>query len=273
MNTRHAAVLLLFLALPLHGRERAVRHPSQPSAPSSVMWIAAHPDDEAVVAPLLAYWCLELNAHCTLLVVTRGEAGPCLLPEGCHPDVRTVRSAEHGAGAEYFRADSILLRWPDGGGASLPSWETRPAARAQIRATVKRYIEAVRPQAILTFDPRHGTTCHPDHREIGRIVLDAIGHLTFQPDVYLLQTRVRFGNGAGALQFTSATAEAVRFDATAVLSSSGEPAWNAILDDMRRHPSQFDENWLAAVEAVPPHERAVFYAGPEILGRPADGCE
>jgi len=34
-------------------RLRAVPHPSDVATPVSVIWIAAHPDDEAIVAPLL----------------------------------------------------------------------------------------------------------------------------------------------------------------------------------------------------------------------------
>jgi len=46
----------LLFAMLSSARDRAVRHPGRIPIPSSVMWIGAHPDDEAAVAPLLAMW-------------------------------------------------------------------------------------------------------------------------------------------------------------------------------------------------------------------------
>ena len=49
----------------------------------SVLWVGAHPDDEVLLAPVLAKLCLLERLDCHLLVLTRGEAGICLLPGGC----------------------------------------------------------------------------------------------------------------------------------------------------------------------------------------------
>ena len=87
------------------------------------MWIAAHPDDEVLVAPLLARWCGDGRARCSLLTATRGEAGACLRPDGCLPDLASVRSAEAGSSSRYFGANAILLSLPDGGGAVPPPWD------------------------------------------------------------------------------------------------------------------------------------------------------
>lgn len=255
---RVALFLFLLVTLPAAGRVRAVRHPGGAAvpAPRSVLWIAAHPDDEAVAAPLLAKWCLDDEARCAFLILTRGDSGLCLLAEGCLPDVASVRSAEAASAAELFHADSILLRFPDGGGVAPPQWPSDAVL------TIARYIEAVRPELILTFDPRHGTTCHPDHRETGRLVMNAVRLLSFDTELYFLETRVDFAT----LSFTSATPFAVRFDAT--------QTWNTIVADMRRHPSQFDQSWIDAILNVPPHERAVYLAPSEqVLGLPVAGCE
>ena len=213
------------------------------------MWIAAHPDDEAVVAPLLAKWCVEDEADCALMVLTRGESGPCLLSSGCLPDVASVRSSEAGAASQLFRAGSILLTYPDGGGVAKPVWSDTAAE------TIARYIEAFRPELILTFDPRHGTTCHPDHRETGKLVLEAVERLSYEPKVYLLETVVSVSTDPLTISFLPALASAERFDATR--------SWQAIFDDMRRHPSQFDAQWIFAVARVLPQDRAVFIAPAE----------
>ncbi|MEO8034255.1 MAG: PIG-L family deacetylase, partial [Acidobacteriota bacterium] len=136
------AVTLLLETIPLAARTRAVAQPAGIPSPRSVLWVAAHPDDEAVAAPLLAEWCREQHARCTFLILTRGQAGACLRAEGCLPDIATVRSAEAGAAAQYFDADLILLSLSDGGGSSAPAWASGPL-RLDVVSTVGAYIRAV----------------------------------------------------------------------------------------------------------------------------------
>ncbi len=226
-------------------KRRAVRQMPGLPAPKSVMWIAAHPDDEAVAAPLLAKWCIEDDVRCAFLVLTRGDMGECLLPGGCHPDVASVRSAEAAAAAQFFNAESILLDFPDGGGVAPPVWN-------QAGEAIRNHIEAFRPDLILTLDPRHGTTGHPDHRETGRLVLEAVARLSYEPAVYLLETEITFAPDPFAIFFFPACPGVARFDAT--------KTWTAIAEDMRRHPSQFDAAWIRAIENVAPHDRVVYIA-------------
>lgn len=164
-------VLSFVLATSSVARTRAVRHLAAPENPRSVLWIAAHPDDEIVAAPLLGKWCRDEQVRCGMLIVTRGEQGGCAVPNGCVPDIPTVRAAEAGTASQLFNAELILMTLPDGGGAAPPQWSATDSIAA--------YIEAFRPELILTFDPRHGSTCHPDHREVGRIVTDAVRALSY----------------------------------------------------------------------------------------------
>ena len=260
-------VMLLLASLwPVDGvaRMRAVRHPGAIPTPQSVLWVAAHPDDEAVAAPLLAKWCLQERARCGFLVLTRGESGACLRPDGCLPDVASVRSSEAGSASQLFRADSIHLRFPDGGGSAPPPWHL-PREGPDIISSVASHIEAFRPDLILTFDPRHGTTCHPDHRETGTIVLESVKRLSFDPVLYFLETRIGISTDPLTIRLWSAAATAQRLDATQFLPAMGASAWDAIVHDMQRHRSQFDERWIAAIESVPHQERAVFIAPAEYV--------
>lgn len=246
---------LLLAAVPAAARSRAVRPLSGIPHPRSVLWIGAHPDDEAVAAPLLAAWCRDEHARCGFFVLTRGDLGNCLKAGGCVPDVATVRASEAGAASQYFGADSITLNLPDGGGINPPNWP------ADITATVARYIDAFDPELILTFDPRHGTTCHPDHRATAAIVLNAVN--SSQRRVYLLETRLRISADPLSIHFDSASPAADRFNGD----------WNAIIEDVQRHPSQFDERWIAAIRNVPLSERFVFIAPAEsILEQPVATC-
>jgi LmbE family N-acetylglucosaminyl deacetylase len=263
---------LLLVATDSSARERPFRRPGAFPTPESVLWIAAHPDDEAVAAPLLAKWCLDERARCGFLVLTRGEAGGCVLGGGCLPDVASTRSAEAGAASELFRAESILLRYPDGGGVHLPPWSEVSGDQPSLVARIASLIEAFGPELVLTFDPRHGTTCHPDHRETGRVVLEAVQLLESKPSVYLLETYVTFAAGAGTVEFTAALPGALRFDANQLLSSGAE-AWTALAWDMERHPSQFTTQFVEAVRNVPQDQRAVFIAPAETgLQLPVTAC-
>ncbi len=235
-------------------------------APASVLWVGAHPDDEVLVAPLLGSWCRDQHARCALLVATRGENGSCLLPGGCLPDLATIRSAESGASSLLFDAHLILLTLPDGGVGAA-------AAGGALAETVAGFIRAEAPELVLTFDPRHGTTCHPDHRAVGALVLAAAALLPEPPAVHLLETRLDLSRAPASLPFVAATPAAARFDANTVLPSTGRPAWEFGAADMERQPSQFDAAWLAAFRSVPPGARAVFVApAPWILTQPVAGC-
>jgi LmbE family N-acetylglucosaminyl deacetylase len=237
------------------------------------MWIAAHPDDEALVAPLLARWCGDGHARCSLLTVTRGEAGACLRPDGCLPDLATVRSGEAGSSSQYFGADAILLSLSDGGGVVPPPWDIATGGSPDLVVTIAGLIRAEAPELVLTFDPRHGTTCHPDHRAVAAVVLEAVKLLSDQPAVYLLETRLEVDAQPLALRFRSAAAGAIRFDANELLVATGGPAWNAVAADMERHPSQFDSAWLGAVRSVPAADRAVYLApASTILKQAASTC-
>jgi LmbE family N-acetylglucosaminyl deacetylase len=237
------------------------------------MWIGAHPDDEAIAAPLLARWCRDSRARCSFLVATRGEKGPCLLPAGCLPDLATVRSAEAAASAELFGADLILLSLADGGGAEAPPWAPGTPRGADLAATLAAFIRAEAPEIVLTFDPRHGATCHPDHRAVGDLALEAVSLLVAPPAVYLLETRVMIDTEAIAFHFAPAASGTIRFDATTPLAATAGPAWSAIEFDMERHPRQFDAGWRAAVSHVPESDRAVFLApAATILRQPVSGC-
>jgi LmbE family N-acetylglucosaminyl deacetylase len=258
---------LVLLTLPTTARSRAVRHPGSAAelAPQSVLWIAAHPDDEAVAAPLLGRWCREQHARCGFLLMTRGQQGGCLRPDGCQPDVATVRAAEAGAASQLFGAELFLLQYQDGGGVQTPQWGATAGDAPDVVSRVADVIEAFHPTLILTFDPRHGTTCHPDHRETAAIVLDAVRLLPYTPDLYLLETRVTFAPDPFAIHFGSAVPGADHFDAT--------QNWSDIVQDMQRHPSQFDEPFLTAIQQVPPGERAVWFGkAAEMLGRAATPC-
>jgi LmbE family N-acetylglucosaminyl deacetylase len=242
----------------------------------SVLWIGAHPDDEIYISPLLGRLCLEEHLKCSLLVFTRGERGHCLLPGGCRPDLAAVRSAEMTRAARLLGAQLTLWSLPDGGGAadgSTPAWDAAAGGHEALLATLAAQVSATRADLVITFDPRHGSTCHPDHRAAGALAVEALARIEKRPLLYLLETRREEHDPPLTVLFptaASARAGAFAFDANTILSATGQPAWQMLIQDVQTHSSQFDARMRQAVRAVPPQGRAVFLGPAELLLQATD---
>lgn len=144
-----------------------------------VLWCAAHPDDESMASPLIARAALHHRVPFCMTVLTHGEGGECCRPEGCKPDLATVRAQEMRQVAEFLRAELHLERYFN---ASLPVesfplrheiWQRWVAKRDPVDYLAER-IRAFRPDIILTFDPDHGWTGHPEHVLVARATLGAV---------------------------------------------------------------------------------------------------
>lgn len=276
-----ALSLLLLAAVPLAAQEVAARAATLPPGP--VLWIGAHPDDEVLLSPLLGEICVEKERRCSFIVMTRGENGACRLAEGCHPDVGAVRSLEMTAAARLFGAELLQGSLPD---VSEPdpaavrlAWA---AAEGGIEALLDRLaatIAAVHPAVVVSFDPRHGSTCHNAHRALGRLVLEAMDRLPgAAPAVFLLEDRVRIAPGGTDIRFSSALPgdpALVVLDANAARPQSQGTLWSFVLADAELQPSQFNSTFLAAMQGVPPRDRVIeLLAAPDQATdrTPVDGC-
>jgi LmbE family N-acetylglucosaminyl deacetylase len=251
--------------------------------PGTVLWVGAHPDDEVLLAPLLGELCGEGRHPCALLVATRGENGACRLPGGCHPDLATVRTAEMRAAARLFRARLLQGSLPDVFGpdpaAVRQAWADAAGGEDQLLDRLAGAIDGVAPQTIIAFDPRHGTTCHNAHRAIGRLVLRAVERLGQPaPEVFLLESRVHIAPGGTSIRFSVAAPgdpALLRFDGNTPLHPGPGTAWDYLLDDARRQPSQFDPIFLSSLLAVPPTHREVYLLPAAALATdpsPIDPC-
>jgi LmbE family N-acetylglucosaminyl deacetylase len=134
---------------------------------SRALAVAAHPDDlEYGAAGAVAAW-TEAGKDVRYLLVTRGEAGIATLPPGqCAP----LREAEQrAAGAEVGVSVVEFLGHPDG------LVEYGLALRRDLAAAIRRH----RPELVITGNHRDtwpgGGWNSPDHRNVGRAVLDAVG--------------------------------------------------------------------------------------------------
>jgi LmbE family N-acetylglucosaminyl deacetylase len=229
----------------------------------AVLWVGAHPDDEFLAAPLLSAWCLEAQARCTFLVMTRGEAGACLLDGGCLPDLPSVRAEEMKASAARFNATLVQLKLPSRSNTTVANvnatWSASGGGQSALIGAVSQVLQQGSFARVLTFDPRHGSTCDAEHQFTGALVItaaEAISYPTSQ--LWLLGSgellSVAPSGRVCGLGFVPAVADPKLLTVDAV---SVPQRWSAVGDTLALHPSQFDADTLAASRATPAAWRAV----------------
>lgn len=179
---RYAAAVMA-LSLGCAGVQPAPESPTIEAALAEdgarVLWVGAHPDDESLVGAVLARACVGLDRPCAMVVMNRGYGGECLRPEGCRPGVGPVRAREMALVARAFGAE---LHHYDYFNASLPveSFPPRPEIGrrwvevADPTERVAQVILQFRPTILLTFDPNHGFTGHPEHQLASRFAMAAV---------------------------------------------------------------------------------------------------
>jgi LmbE family N-acetylglucosaminyl deacetylase len=114
----------------------------------TLLGVWAHPDDEAYLSAGLMAAARSGGDRVVVATATRGELGG-------DPHVRARELRTSLAALDVH--EHVWLGFADGGCAAAP-----PALGT---AAVRRVIDAVRPDAIVTFGP-DGITGHPDHRAV-----------------------------------------------------------------------------------------------------------
>ncbi len=244
----------------------------------AILWIAAHPDDEMLAAPLLGRQCVDEGLRCHFVVFTRGEAASCAKPQGCGPNLGDTRAAEMERAARLFHAGLTQWDLPDGGGGHSPAdlWDAAAGGREALVTRLRQIVLATQPDVVLTFDPRHGSTCHPDHREVGSLVLAALAEQPNPPALYLLESVLQRNEGlpAGFAPAAGVRAGVIGFDAGASRSSAASSYWQFLIDDSVIHASQFAAAQRRALRRFPTRQRVVYFAPADrVLASPVADCD
>ncbi len=139
-----------------------------PPTPQRVLAVMAHPDDiEFMAGGTVARWA-RAGAQLHYCLLTDGNSGsrdPSLTPAAL---AKIRRVEQQAAGALFGVASYTFLGHPDG----------RLVASVELRLEIARVIRRVRPDTVLTCDPRFLYSPwyinHPDHRAAGEATLAAI---------------------------------------------------------------------------------------------------
>ena len=171
-----------------------------PLAKQRIVFAGAHPDDEWGVAPLLAEACVDGGAKCHFVVASEAHSYGCVPTIGLRdPEECTrVRREEMRRSAALFGGTLEFFGWEDffygfnqsGLSRTLADWANAAGGRAALVARWEKVLREQRPTVVLTFDPRHGSTCHPGHRAAATLVIEAVERLPARqrPAIWLEQT-------------------------------------------------------------------------------------
>ncbi len=232
LTMRPLLALLAFLAITFAART-AVAAPPRVRAvqpPVRFLWIGAHPDDEALIAPLFGPACVERRNDCAIVILTNGSA---------------ERAVEAARAAAFLHARLIQWDLPDV--FEISQWGDRPALVSRLASL----IGTERPTTIYTFDPRHGSSCHPAHREAGQLTLDALATLgPAAPSTMLVETLILRDDASQIVGFAPATPSATTIDATST--------WHYLTDDAAIHTSQFPPEQVTILRNIALEQRRVW---------------
>jgi LmbE family N-acetylglucosaminyl deacetylase len=132
--------------------------------PRLALAVGAHPDDiEHGAGATLAKWAAS-GCEVHLLVLTDGAKGTWDPERDAASLVATRQEEQREAARRLGCRDVKFLGWPDG--------ELRNGIREQWE--VCRWIRSVGPDVVLGHDPWRRYRLHPDHRNAGFILTDAI---------------------------------------------------------------------------------------------------
>jgi N-acetyl-1-D-myo-inositol-2-amino-2-deoxy-alpha-D-glucopyranoside deacetylase len=161
-----------------------------------LLFVHAHPDDETLTCGITMAHHVALGDEVHVLTCTLGEEGEVVPPELAHLQgaegdplgpfrLTEVREAMRRLGVHHtvLGADETAGRrslYRDSGMAGMPSADDpRAFAGADVEAAGARvadHIRALRPDAVVTYDPTGGYE-HPDHVQTHRVTMAALRQL------------------------------------------------------------------------------------------------
>ncbi len=215
----------------------------------NVLGVLAHPDDEILIAGLLADSASRPGTRVNTLTLTAGEAGVSK-GYGLKPErLSQIRIAELRQFGKILGLDEQeILKYPDG----RLTEQSSSALETDIVLRIRRW----QPDLVVTFDPATGLTLHSDHMAVGAAATNAIllaGNSEYAPELgethtpkwlaYVVSPRrmlVRFG-GEGGRKIA---------DAQAITEYAVSAKWRLKVRGWEVHESQ--RHVIREIFGVPP---------------------
>lgn len=144
-----------------------------------LLWILAHPDDEAFGNAGVITWARSQGLRCGLVCATRGEAGEISDPSlADRESLGAVREAELRTAMSHVDLAALrILPFRDSGMAGTEEnadpRSLEMATDASVVAFLTFHVRELNPSTVITFGP-DGVYGHPDHVKIGRLAKEAV---------------------------------------------------------------------------------------------------
>ena len=135
---------------------------------------------------------------------------------------------------------------------NIALWARDNGGRDALVARFKDAIEAFKPDVIFSHDPRHGTTCHPNHRAATLLMLEALEQIDtgsrpevwfendfFVDDIMDATTKAAVDNGA-IFAWPKDDAPMYWYDASKVLPD-GRTGFDYLVATMKTHATQYPD--------------------------------
>lgn len=181
-SSMHRSLSSLLLLTPLSvnaGQDRflgAERFDDYVDRGARILVVGAHPDDESLAGPLLAYACVQKGNDCHIAIFTSGGGGTCglfLFLQSCEPDLATVRIREMERAAERYGAGLDLGNFSN----QRPKLSHDKTKREAIRAGWEWEGDPIvkfEPDLLITLDPEHGFTGNAEHQLASLLVNEVL---------------------------------------------------------------------------------------------------
>lgn len=227
-----------------------------------LLFVAAHPDDEWGVAPMFAEACLFNGAKCRFVVAAEAKSWGCFPTIGLRdPEECTrIRRGEMAESAAALGGQVTFFGWEDafyafdqaGMERNIALWARDNGGRDALVSRIKKVIEDVQPDMIFSHDPRHGTTCHPNHRAVTLLMLEALEKIDsnkptevwfendlFVEDIMDAPTKSAVDNGA-IFPWPNDPTPLYWYDASKVLPN-GKTGFDYLVATMKFHATQYPD--------------------------------
>ena len=174
------------------------------AAPPTILAFFAHPDDETLVAPMLARFARE-GSSVTIVYATKGDLSAPETDLEPGEAIAELRSGEaRCASAALGLETPVLLDYGDG---TLGARTPRPGRTTKaLAAEIGSMIAERSPDIVLTWGPDGGYG-HPDHRMVSAIVTEVVQAMPAAGAPVLLYPGIRTGTVPDVVKAASPWAE------------------------------------------------------------------